>query len=110
MRSRAANWAVDLSPVLQGTAAATVAWLIADRFVGNTDPFFAPIAAVIALNAPLGERASPSCAASRSTPPSGRRRLSWPPAGARTRHAASTVGLKAEAAAAEALIRSGGVT
>jgi Fusaric acid resistance protein-like len=54
--SRAAKWAVDASPVVQGTAAATVAWLIADRFVGNTDPFFAPIAAVIALNAPLGER------------------------------------------------------
>lgn len=41
--------------VLQGTAAATVAWAIAQQ-VGGHDPFFAPIAAFIALNAPLGER------------------------------------------------------
>jgi Fusaric acid resistance protein-like len=40
---------------LQGTLAATVAWAIARR-IGNHDPFFAPIAAFIALNAPLGER------------------------------------------------------
>jgi len=42
--------------VVQGTAAATVAWLIATRALGHHEPFFAPIAAVIALNAPLGER------------------------------------------------------
>jgi hypothetical protein len=43
-------------PVLQGTAAATVAWVIAVHVVDHHRPFFAPIAAVIALNAPLGER------------------------------------------------------
>jgi uncharacterized membrane protein YgaE (UPF0421/DUF939 family) len=43
-------------PLLQGTAAATVAWLIANQLGGDHDPFFAPIAAFIALNAPLGER------------------------------------------------------
>jgi hypothetical protein len=53
---RAAKWAVDASPVFQGTAAATAAWLIATRVVDHQEPFFAPIAAVIALNAPLGER------------------------------------------------------
>jgi uncharacterized membrane protein YgaE (UPF0421/DUF939 family) len=42
--------------VVQGTAAATAAWLIATRVVDHDEPFFAPIAAVIALNAPLGER------------------------------------------------------
>ena len=43
-------------PQLQGTAAATVAWLIAQRLPHEHDPFFAPIAAFIALNAPTGER------------------------------------------------------
>ncbi len=42
--------------VLQSTLAATVAWVIANRVVGNPEPFFAPIAAVVALNASLGER------------------------------------------------------
>ena len=42
--------------MVQGTAAATAAWLIATRVVDHHEPFFAPIAAVIALNAPLGER------------------------------------------------------
>jgi Fusaric acid resistance protein-like len=54
--SRAAKIAVDASPLIQGTAAATAAWVIADQVVGHAEPFFAPIAAVIALNAPLGER------------------------------------------------------
>jgi hypothetical protein len=42
--------------VLQGTLAATAAWVIARHVVGNHEPFFAPIAAVVALNASLGER------------------------------------------------------
>src|SRR5690349_21507866 len=42
--------------VLPGTIAATVAWALAKRIGGDHDPFFAPIAAFIALNAPLGER------------------------------------------------------
>ena len=54
--SRAAKWAVDASPVVQGTAAATAAWVIANYVIDHHEPFFAPIAAVIALNAPLGER------------------------------------------------------
>lgn len=43
-------------PLLQATAAATLAWVIAKDGLGHEDPFFAPIAAVIALNASLGER------------------------------------------------------
>ena len=42
--------------VLQSTLAATAAWVIANHVVGNPEPFFAPIAAVVALNASLGER------------------------------------------------------
>jgi Fusaric acid resistance protein-like len=42
--------------VLQGTLAATLAWVIATRVVGNPEPFFAPIAAFVALNASRGER------------------------------------------------------
>src|SRR4051812_26140318 len=41
---------------LQGTAAAIIAWGLAKQVGGGHDPFFAPIAAFIALNAPLGER------------------------------------------------------
>jgi hypothetical protein len=41
---------------VQGTAAATAAWVIANYVIDHHEPFFAPIAAVIALNAPLGER------------------------------------------------------
>ncbi len=47
---------VGLWPLLQQTAAATVAWLIATRVVHHVEPFFAPISAVVALNAALGER------------------------------------------------------
>jgi hypothetical protein len=43
-------------PLLQATAAATLAWVIAKHGLGHEDPFFAPIAAVIALNASPGER------------------------------------------------------
>ena len=46
----------DTGLVLQGTAAATAAWVIAEHVVGNHEPFFAPIAAFVALNASLGER------------------------------------------------------
>lgn len=45
-----------LWPLLQKTAAGTAAWVIAKHVGGHADPFFAPIAAVAALNASLGER------------------------------------------------------
>jgi len=42
--------------LLQRTAAASLAWLLA-RWIGDhPDPFFAPIAAVVSLNTALGER------------------------------------------------------
>jgi len=43
-------------PLLQSTAAATAAWVIARQLNDHPDPFFAPIAAVVALNASRGER------------------------------------------------------
>jgi len=46
----------DLWPLVQTTAAATVAWVIARRLVDHHEPFFAPIAALVSLNTPLGER------------------------------------------------------
>lgn len=48
--------AVDIGALLQKAAAATVAWLIARYVIQHHEPFFAPIAAVISLNAPEGER------------------------------------------------------
>jgi uncharacterized membrane protein YgaE (UPF0421/DUF939 family) len=52
-RSAAHAW-----PLLQTTAAATVAWVIATQLGDHPEPFFAPIAAVVALNASRGERGS----------------------------------------------------
>jgi hypothetical protein len=46
----------DLPLLLQQTAAATTAWLIAQQLLDYPDPFFAPISALVALNMPLGER------------------------------------------------------
>jgi uncharacterized membrane protein YgaE (UPF0421/DUF939 family) len=45
-------------PLLQATAAATAAWVIARYLVDHRQPFFAPVAAVLALNASRGERGS----------------------------------------------------
>ena len=45
-------------PLVQLTAAATAAWVIALQFGGHDEPFFAPIAVVVALSSPLGERGS----------------------------------------------------
>ena len=48
--------AADVWPLLQGTAAATVAWLIARHGFGHKQPFFAAIAAFVGLNTTLGQR------------------------------------------------------
>src|SRR5690348_8197425 len=52
LRARAGG----LWPLLQQTAAAAGAWLLATKLVHHHEPFFAPIAAVVALNAQVGER------------------------------------------------------
>lgn len=46
----------DGFPLLQQALAATVAWVLATHVVEHHQPLFAPVAAVSALNAPLGER------------------------------------------------------
>ena len=46
----------DAWPLVQGTAAATAAWVIAKYVLDHEQPFFAPIAALIALNTSVGER------------------------------------------------------
>lgn len=46
----------DLGPLVQKTLAAAIAWFIASHVANHHQPFFAPIAAVVALNTSLGER------------------------------------------------------
>jgi uncharacterized membrane protein YgaE (UPF0421/DUF939 family) len=52
------RWLRDVSPIAQQAAAATLAWLLAANVLGHSDPFFAPVAAVVGLNATLGRRGS----------------------------------------------------
>jgi uncharacterized membrane protein YgaE (UPF0421/DUF939 family) len=52
-RLRASTW-----PVLQATGAVTSAWMIARHVVAHHQPFFAPVAAVVALNTSRGDRGS----------------------------------------------------
>jgi hypothetical protein len=49
-------WPGEIWLLLQATAAATLAWVVAERIGEHSDPFFAPIAAVVALSFPRGER------------------------------------------------------
>ncbi|GIF00897.1 FUSC family protein [Paractinoplanes rishiriensis] len=56
--TRSQRWIRAVWPLAQQSAAAVVAWLIAVRVAGHADPFFAPIAAVVGLNATLGQRGS----------------------------------------------------
>jgi hypothetical protein len=54
------RWAYLVWPIAQQTAAAVTAWVIAVRLAGHPEPFFAPIAAIVGLNATLGRRGSNS--------------------------------------------------
>src|SRR5689334_15778983 len=54
--ARTSLTAWDVWPLLQATAAATAAWVLAKHVVHHHEPFFAPVAAVVALNTSLGER------------------------------------------------------
>ena len=54
--SRSRRLAEDAWPLVQATAAASIAWLIAKRLVDHHEPFFAPVAALVSLNASFGER------------------------------------------------------
>ena len=53
---RRESFLVSARPILHTSVAAALAWLAATELLGHTDPFFAPIAAVITLGLTLGER------------------------------------------------------
>src|SRR5690606_35714399 len=50
--------APDLLPLVQRTAVATIAWYTPKRIANPPEPFFAPLAAVAALNATADERST----------------------------------------------------
>ncbi|GIJ24472.1 FUSC family protein [Micromonospora lutea] len=52
------RWISVAWPLAQQSAAAVVAWLIAVHVAGHAEPFFAPVAAAIGLNATQGRRGS----------------------------------------------------
>jgi hypothetical protein len=56
LRDALARFSSDVWPLLQSAAAATVAWVIASQLGEDRVPFFAPMAAVIAMNIERGER------------------------------------------------------
>lgn len=58
LRSTVRKVSVPTYLLQQTTAAATIAWALANWVGDHEDPFFAPIAAVVALSSPLGERGS----------------------------------------------------
>ena len=56
LRSRRERIFTLARPILQTSVAASAAWLIATELVGHTQPFFAPISAVVTLGLTVGER------------------------------------------------------
>ncbi|MEV4759227.1 FUSC family protein [Micromonospora sp. NPDC049559] len=56
LRTSAGRLRRGWSPVVESTAAATVAWLIATRLLHHPQPFFAPAAALIVLGQARGQR------------------------------------------------------
>ena len=59
LRAASAAWGrvrTQTWPILQSTGAATAAWAIAAHLIDHHEPFFAPVAAVVALNTSRGER------------------------------------------------------
>jgi uncharacterized membrane protein YccC len=56
IRTRRERIIATARPILQTSVAASLAWLIATEVVGHSQPFFAPISAVITLGLTIGER------------------------------------------------------
>lgn len=60
LRARVRRAATPAFHLLQSSGAAAIAWVLANRIGNHDDPFFAPIAAMVALSQPLEDRgASP---------------------------------------------------
>jgi Fusaric acid resistance protein-like len=55
-RARAERLRDTARAILQATLAATLAWLVATEIVGHSQPFFAPVSAMITLGLTQGER------------------------------------------------------
>jgi uncharacterized membrane protein YccC len=55
-RARAERLRDAARAILQATLAATLAWLVATEVVGHSQPFFAPVSAMITLGLTQGER------------------------------------------------------
>lgn len=55
-RARVARWKSKRWQLVQCAAAAAVAWLVAADLLGHPTPFFAPVAAVVALGTSYGQR------------------------------------------------------
>lgn len=56
LRTRRERTIATARPILQSSVAAAAAWLIATELVGNEQPFFAPISAVVTLGLTYGQR------------------------------------------------------
>ena len=56
LRTRRERIITVARPILQTSVAASLAWLIATEVVGHSQPFFAPISAVVTLGLTVGER------------------------------------------------------
>lgn len=56
LRRAAARLREGRLPVVESTAAATVAWIVDTRLIGHPQPFFAPAAALIVLGQARGQR------------------------------------------------------
>ena len=55
-RTRAERVRNAARSILQATLAAVIAWVLATEVVGHTNPFFAPVSAMITLGLTQGER------------------------------------------------------
>jgi uncharacterized membrane protein YgaE (UPF0421/DUF939 family) len=56
LRSRRQRIAATARPIVQVSLATAIAWLVATKVLGHSQPFFAPVGAVITLGLTVGER------------------------------------------------------
>ena len=56
LRTRRERIIASARPILHTSLAAAIAWFVATELVGHTNPFFAPISAVVTLGLTVGER------------------------------------------------------
>ncbi len=56
LRTRRQRIVTDARPILHSAVAASLAWLVATEVVGHSQPFFAPISAVVTLGLTTGQR------------------------------------------------------